>query len=564
MPAERVDAPALRSPERLACSAGPGRISSLFPSLADYQNRPPLAPTNKHGRPRAPSDPPLQHESSSRPHCGPAVNCCRRLSPMPTPSSFAHTCFPSGQAAGRESRFPAALRVPGGNHGWEIPSGTRLPKGGMMDSTPSLSSLARSRSPRGGSGSQSAWRFPSKYGFSRSSGSFRYAGQYRWPALSLRLGCVRCPFPRQSAQPTLRHPAGRDKPDASGEHPPVRSSRPALRPDIRGARFGNVREVLLASGGSVEWHPLLPFAHWGINIVRPVAPSNESAFEGGTFQSAGRCRSRLTARFAFPPPSRPPPTFDRAHYVNFAGRPQNPRNPRRYWPWGLRNRPRWPERRERPTDRGVFGVSVPKRWEDIYRSGPKSARRWGDFQGLPKAQGPARLPNPRPLHSPHHLQHSASLHGSPPSKVSALGHDAFHPFLPRSLRNRPSERPSILPLSDHFSSNPLKPNRHSVLDAGRSRFSLCRCGKRGRAAGEGVSIPAALRAPDGDRVGELIRRTISHHKPPRQVCPPLRDTRMTKAWRVSYTIAWLYQRARIIEHPGSRFPCSLSVPLACR
>ena len=55
-------------------------------------------------------------------------------------------------------------------------------------------------------------------------------------------------------------------------------------------RSGNVREVLFASRGSVEWYPLLPFAHWGVNITRPVAPSNGAVFEGGTFQSAGRCR----------------------------------------------------------------------------------------------------------------------------------------------------------------------------------------------------------------------------------------------------------------------------------
>ena len=75
-----------------------------------------------------------------------------------------------------------------------------------------------------------------------------------------------------------------------------------------------------------------------------------------------------------------PPTSHKGQDVNFAAHPRNPRNPRRYWPQGLRNRPPGPARRERPTDRGVFGVSVPKRWEDIDRSGPESARRWGEFQ----------------------------------------------------------------------------------------------------------------------------------------------------------------------------------------
>ena len=52
-----------------------------------------------------------------------------------------------------------------------------------------------------------------------------------------------------------------------------------------------------------------------------------------------------------------------------------------------------------PHRRGVFGVSAPKRWEDIDRSDPEPCR-WGDFQGLPTAQGPAWLPNARPHTQP--------------------------------------------------------------------------------------------------------------------------------------------------------------------
>ena len=85
-------------------------------------------------------------------------------------------------------------------------------------------------------------------------------------------------------------------------------------------------------------------------------------------------------------------TSDRAYYVNFADRPRNPRNPRRYWPTGAATITRRPARREPPTESGAKAENTPLRWAKGRGIQSQSAPRWGETSRARRAAGGSLFP----------------------------------------------------------------------------------------------------------------------------------------------------------------------------